>query len=127
MGFSLSFLNGFIQLFKWNRRDIDCVGAAVFVFTVDIAVYFIGQGMGFLYDFIPGTDSLDIFRTGLDAGRAIALASRHGKERAIAPVLKERLDLSIIVPEHLDTDALGTFTGEVDRPGDMTEWSNKNA
>ncbi len=26
-------------------------------------------GLGFLYDFIPGTDRLDIFRAGLDASR----------------------------------------------------------
>ena len=55
------------------------------------------------------------------AGRAAVLATMHGKERAIAPVLKARLGLAVCVPTSLDTDALGTFTGEIERPGDMLE------
>ena len=69
MGFTLTFFNRFVQLFKWNGRYIDSVGAAIFTFSVDIAVYFFGQGMGFLYDFFPGADRLDILRASLDASR----------------------------------------------------------
>lgn len=40
----------------------------------------------------------------------------HGKEQALAPALAE-LDLEVVVPRGLDTDAFGTFTGEVPREG----------
>jgi hypothetical protein len=47
------------------------------------------------------------------ARRQASLATLHGKERAVAPALA-RLGLAItVVP--VDTDALGTFTGEVER------------
>ena len=45
----------------------------------------------------------------------------HGKHQAIAPALHERPGLEVIVPENLDTDRLGTFSGEVERPGTMLE------
>ncbi len=47
------------------------------------------------------------------AGRQASLATLHGKERAVAPALA-RLGIAVtVVP--VDTDALGTFTGEVER------------
>jgi len=45
----------------------------------------------------------------------------HGKERALAPPLETRLGLAVEVPAGLDTDALGTFTGEVPRRGSMRD------
>ena len=48
--------------------------------------------------------------------RTAVLATMHAKEQAIAPPLR-RLGLSLVVPRGLDTDALGTFSGEVERPG----------
>ena len=45
-------------------------------------------------------------------GRAV-LATMHGKEAAIAPVLLERLGLAVSTAPDLDSDALGTFTGEI--------------
>ncbi len=48
-------------------------------------------------------------------GRTAVVATMHGKETAIAPVLSRVLGLRCIVPEHYDTDLLGTFTGEVER------------
>ncbi len=54
-------------------------------------------------------------------GRTAALATMHGKQAAISPVLEARLGLSIVVPDSLNTDTLGTFTGEVERPGNMLE------
>lgn len=39
----------------------------------------------------------------------------HGKERAISPALAG-LGLEVVLPTGLDTDAFGTFTGEVPRP-----------
>ena len=54
-------------------------------------------------------------------GRTVALATKHGKERQIAPPLSEVLDMSLCVPDMIDTDLLGTFTGEVPRQGSPTE------
>lgn len=48
--------------------------------------------------------------------RTAVLATMHAKEQAIAPPLRA-LGLSLLVPPALDTDALGTFSGEVERPG----------
>jgi len=45
----------------------------------------------------------------------------HGKQRALAPPLGEQLGLGLAVPEGLDTDSLGTFTGEVARRGSMRD------
>ncbi|WP_404325454.1 hypothetical protein [Aerophototrophica crusticola] len=50
------------------------------------------------------------------AGRTVALGTRHGKERAFAPPLLRRLGLSVTLAD-IDTDQLGTFSGEVERQG----------
>lgn len=55
------------------------------------------------------------------SGRSIVLATMHGKERAFGPILADRLGMEIVVPPGLDTDTLGTFSGEVSRPGSMEE------
>lgn len=47
--------------------------------------------------------------------RKIAIASMHGKQQVIAPVLQESLGLEFVVPQQLNTDQLGTFSGEVER------------
>ncbi len=54
-------------------------------------------------------------------GRRAALATMHGKERAIAPPLERAVGLRLVVPPRLDTDSLGTFSGEIPRPGPMRE------
>jgi len=48
-------------------------------------------------------------------GRAIAIATKHGKEAVIAPRLSEALGLRCVNSDQLDTDTLGTFSGEVER------------
>ena len=55
------------------------------------------------------------------AGRRAALATMHGKERAVAPAMAEALGLVVEPTAGLDTDRLGTFSGEVPRPGTMLE------
>lgn len=55
------------------------------------------------------------------AGRRAVLATMHGKERAIAPAFQDILGIDIEVPGDLDTDQLGTFSGEIERPGSMDE------
>lgn len=55
------------------------------------------------------------------AGRRAVLATMHGKEAAIAPILLDRLGLVVVTAQDLDTDAFGTFTGEVPRAGSMRD------
>lgn len=45
----------------------------------------------------------------------------HHKERAIAPLLEQELGIQVIVPPNFNTDAFGTFTREIERPGDQLE------
>ncbi|MBU6165543.1 MAG: hypothetical protein KGQ52_05365 [Alphaproteobacteria bacterium] len=54
------------------------------------------------------------------AGLAAALATQHGKQRAIAPPLTRRLGL-IVRPVAIDTDQFGTFTGSIARSGTPRE------
>ena len=47
--------------------------------------------------------------------RRLLIATKHQKEKVIAPVLEQELGVHCFVDEHFDTDTLGTFTGEVER------------
>lgn len=58
----------------------------------------------------PSSPDMDIFRD-----RLLLLATRHGKERILAPILEPGLGVRCTVVPGLDTDRLGTFTGEVER------------
>ena len=49
------------------------------------------------------------------SGRKIIIATKHHKEKVIAPLLEKELGLHCIIPENFDSDRLGTFTGEVER------------
>lgn len=60
-------------------------------------------------------------------GLTAALATRHGKERVIAPAFAAATGLAVTVPPGVDTDALGTFTGEVARPGSMRDTARVKA
>lgn len=60
------------------------------------------------------------------AGRTAALATMHGKERAIAPAFAA-IGLELTVPAVLDTDAFGTFSGEIPRVGTMLEVAVRKA
>jgi hypothetical protein len=73
-------------------------------------------------DLTPSVGAIDIYR-----GRRAVLATRHGKEQAVAPAFLDALGLDVIVPEGLDTDSLGTFTGEVARTGSMRETALRKA
>jgi len=61
------------------------------------------------------------------AGRNAVLATMHGKERAVAPVFQENVGLSVAAASGLDTDQLGTFTGEIARDGTMLEVAVRKA
>lgn len=47
--------------------------------------------------------------------RKLLIATKHGKETVIAPILEEELGVICIRNEKFDTDTLGTFTGEIER------------
>jgi hypothetical protein len=47
--------------------------------------------------------------------RKLLIATKHKKEKVIAPILEKELDLICFVDETFDTDVLGTFTGEIER------------
>lgn len=49
--------------------------------------------------------------------RVAALATKHAKECALSWPLTRALGLSLLVPLSVDTDLLGTFTGEISREG----------
>lgn len=54
-------------------------------------------------------------------GRRAVLATMHGKEAAVQPPFRDGLGLTVWTPPGLDTDALGTFTGETQRVGTISE------
>lgn len=54
-------------------------------------------------------------------GQTAILATMHGKEQAIGPVLEDSLGLKVVPSSRLDTDVFGTFAGEVERPAPQTE------
>ena len=60
-------------------------------------------------------------------GLRAALATCHQKDAAIASSFATHTGLGITVPEALDTDSLGTFTGEVPRPASMRETARRKA
>ena len=53
------------------------------------------------------------------AGLVAVLATKHDKVPLIAPALADGVGMTV-VEAAVDTDALGTFTGEIERPG--TPW-----
>lgn len=52
------------------------------------------------------------------SGRKLIIATKHQKEKAIAPLFEKELGIICITDERLDTDVLGTFTGEIERKQD---------
>lgn len=60
-------------------------------------------------------------------GRQVALATKHQKELVLEQPLREAVGLTIFVPDNLDTDLLGTFSGEVARLGTPREVAIKKA
>jgi len=73
----------------------------------------------------PGATRADSGRA--YAGRTAVLATMHGKEAAIAPALEATARLKVTTATGLDTDRLGTFTGEVPRVGTMLDVAVRKA
>lgn len=64
---------------------------------------------------------MDIFK-----GRKLVIATKHEKEKVIAPIIERELGLKCIVIPAFDTDKLGTFSGEIERTEDpLTTARNK--
>ncbi|MCU0429015.1 MAG: hypothetical protein MUF42_03510 [Cytophagaceae bacterium] len=51
----------------------------------------------------------------LFSNRKLIIASKHQKELVIQPLFEQALALRCVVDEKLDTDQLGTFSGEIER------------
>lgn len=50
--------------------------------------------------------------------RKLIIATKHKKEMVIAPILEKSLGVICFTDNNLDTDTLGTFTGEIEREND---------
>ncbi len=57
----------------------------------------------------------------LFTNRVGVLATMHKKEQVMATILEKELGLRIIVPENFNTDIFGTFTRDIERPGNQIE------
>lgn len=55
------------------------------------------------------------------------LVTMHQKERAIAPAFRRHLGLPLLTFDSIDTDSLGTFTGEIPRKGTMLDAATEKA
>lgn len=60
-------------------------------------------------------------------GRTVALATMHRKEQVIRKPLSSLMGLHVVVPEKINTDMLGTFSGEVERHGTPREVALRKA
>jgi hypothetical protein len=66
----------------------------------------------------------------MDAGfrdRVAVLATMHGKEQVMAPILEQALGLRVVVPTGFNTDQFGTFTRDVERAGTQRQAARKKA
>ena len=58
--------------------------------------------------------------------RKLVIATKHKKEKIIAPLFEEAFGVKCFTLENFDTDLLGTFTGEIEREDDpITTMRNK--
>lgn len=58
-------------------------------------------------------------------GRQLLIATRHGKEQVIRPILENSLSVHCIISSDIDTDLFGTFTGELPRKDSPVETLRK--
>lgn len=61
-------------------------------------------------------------------GRRASIATKHGKEVALSPVLHDSLGLTIVpVPAGFDSDRFGTFSGTIPRKGNALDAARAKA
>ena len=58
-------------------------------------------------------------------GRNLLIATKHQKEKVIAPLMEASLGVKCVVVNSFDTDEFGTFTGEVERKDDAITTARK--
>ncbi len=58
-------------------------------------------------------------------GRRLLVATKHKKEMVLSPLLEKALAVQCFTDDRLDTDLLGTFTGEVERIDDPLTTARK--
>jgi hypothetical protein len=63
--------------------------------------------------------------TGFFEGRQLVIASMHQKEQVLKPLLEASLKVNVSVADGLNTDLLGTFSGEVARVADPLTTARK--
>ncbi|HAJ99132.1 MAG TPA: hypothetical protein DCM62_03830 [Bacteroidales bacterium] len=51
-------------------------------------------------------------------GRTLVIATKHEKEKVMAPILEREFGVLCVVPENFNSDLLGTFSGEIERVDD---------
>jgi len=51
--------------------------------------------------------------------RKLVIATKHHKEKVLAPLIEEVLGVKCFVPTNFDTDQWGTFSGEIERNVDV--------
>jgi hypothetical protein len=54
-------------------------------------------------------------------GKRAVLATMHGKDRVIRPLLEGGLGLQVVLPYGFDTDRFGTFSREIERTGSQLD------
>lgn len=59
------------------------------------------------------------------SGRKLLIATKHEKEKIIAPIVEKALGVSCSIAHNFDTDVLGTFTGEIERKDDPITTARK--
>ena len=52
-------------------------------------------------------------------GRRLVIATKHQKEKIIAPIIENAIGVTCIKNTLFDTDILGTFSGEIERKNDV--------
>jgi hypothetical protein len=62
---------------------------------------------------------------GFFEGRTLVIASMHRKEEVLKPLLEQGLGITVQIAEGLNTDLLGTFSGEVARLEDPLSTARK--
>jgi hypothetical protein len=58
-------------------------------------------------------------------GRTLLIATKHEKEKVLAPMFEQALGVNCVTLPDFDTDKLGTFSGEVERIGDPLETARR--
>lgn len=61
----------------------------------------------------------------LFSGRKLVIATKHQKEKVIAPIFSSALNVECVSASNIDTDTLGTFTGEIERDNDVLSAARK--